>query len=569
MTRRACSPTRSRSCGRLERHLTEWIKAYARALGFDLVGIAPAQSPPHAQSFLLWLAQGYAGTMDYLERTAHLRVNPAELLPDARSAVVVGLNYAPSELPDTDYRIARYALGDDYHLVLREKLETLLSAIQAVVPGVQGRVCVDSAPVLERDLALMAGLGWYGKNTCLINTLRGSYFFIGVLLLTLELEYDSPAQGGCGTCRLCLDACPTGALVAPYQLDARKCISYLTIELREAIPTAYRASIGEWLFGCDICQEVCPFNRPREHQPLRARPTTEPRLQSRPLPKLAEILQMSEAEFTERFRGSAIKRAKWRGLVRNALIVAGNKRDPNLRPLIEPFSEADDPILREAAQWALDRYNSSAMAQAATAEKPKRTRRKQKTPPLDPCFAGLLESLEKLRQLDLPVEDGAPMESDWHYAQPWLLRRSVDALFGDRDDYYYGTNMFLYYSYEQAQEVSDYVHGRSSKQPRYKGPDFFLVLNVDGTKPRERWAVWEEGGRYPDLIIELISPSTEDKDKKDNMTLYAEVFRTPEYFWYDQQKAELRGFRLNLSAHKPVYEPIPPNERGWIWSRVL
>lgn len=339
--------------------LTEWVKQYACALGFDLVGIAPVQSPPHADSFLLWLAQGYAGTMEYLERTAHLRINPTELLPDAKSAVVVGLNYAPAELPHTDYRIARYALGDDYHAVLREKLETLLGAIQAIDPSVLGRVCVDSAPVLERDLALLAGLGWYGKNTCLINTHRGSYFFLGVLLLTLELEYDSPAQGGCGTCRLCIDACPTGALVEPYQLDARKCISYLTIERRDSIPTEYREAVGEWLFGCDICQEVCPFNRPRPHQPLRAQPTTEPRLQPRPLPTLTEILQMDESEFAERFRGSAIKRTKWRGLVRNALIVAGNKRDPTLRPLIERFLNHEDPILREAAEWAIQRLKAA------------------------------------------------------------------------------------------------------------------------------------------------------------------------------------------------------------------
>lgn len=339
--------------------MSEWIKQYARALGFELVGIAPAQSPPHAESFLLWLAQGYAGAMDYLQRTAHLRVDPSELLPNARSAVVVGLNYAPAELPDTDYRIARYALGDDYHAVIREKLETLLSAIQAIEPSAQGRVCVDSAPVLERDLAMLGGLGWYGKNTCLINTHRGSYFFLGVLLLTLELEYDSPAQGGCGSCRLCLDACPTGALVEPYQLDARKCISYLTIELRGSIPTEYRAPMGAWLFGCDICQEVCPFNRPRAHQPLRARPTTEPRLQPRPLPKLTDILQMTEAEFAEWFRGSAVKRTKWRGWVRNALIVAGNKRDPALRPYIERYLNHEDSLLREAAAWAMERFEDT------------------------------------------------------------------------------------------------------------------------------------------------------------------------------------------------------------------
>jgi epoxyqueuosine reductase len=335
--------------------MSEWIKDYARALGFELVGIAPAQPPPHAESFLHWLAQGYAGAMEYLERTAHLRINPAELLPDARSAVVVGLNYAPAELPDTDYRIARYALGDDYHQVIRAKLETLLSAIQAVAPEAQGRICVDSAPVLERDLAWLAGLGWYGKNTCLINTHRGSYFFLGVLLLTLELEYDTPAEGGCGTCRLCLDACPTGALTEPYALDARKCISYLTIELRESIPESYRAPMGEWLFGCDICQEVCPFNRPRAHQPLRAQPTQEPRLKPRPLPRLHDILTMDESQFADRFRSSAIKRAKWRGLIRNALIVAGNKGDPTLRPLIERYCQHHDPVLRETAQWALAR----------------------------------------------------------------------------------------------------------------------------------------------------------------------------------------------------------------------
>jgi len=340
--------------------MSEWIKDYARALGFELVGIAPAQPPPHAESFLHWLAQGYAGAMEYLERTAHLRINPAELLPDARSAVVVGLNYAPAELPDTDYRIARYALGDDYHPVIREKLETLLSAIQAVAPEAQGRICVDSAPVLERDLAWLAGLGWYGKNTCLINTHRGSYFFLGVLLLTLELEYDTPAEGGCGTCRLCLDACPTGALTEPYTLDARKCISYLTIELRDSIPESYRAPMGEWLFGCDICQEVCPFNRPRAHQPLRAQPTQEPRLKPRALPRLYDLLTMDESQFAEQFRGSAIKRAKWRGLIRNALIVAGNKGDLSLCPIIERYCQHEDPVLRETAQWARARLAARA-----------------------------------------------------------------------------------------------------------------------------------------------------------------------------------------------------------------
>ncbi len=331
---------------------TEWIRAYAHALGFELVGFAPATRPPNADSFLLWLAQGYAGEMDYMERTAQVRTDPTALLPDAKSAIVVGLNYAPETLPETAYRIARYALGDDYHTVIRSKLETLLSAIQSVEPTAQGRVCVDSAPILERDFAWLAGLGWYGKNTCLINTYRGSYFFIGVLLITVELAYDHPALGGCGTCRKCLDACPTGALVEPYRLDARLCISYLTIENRSAIPTELREGVGDWLFGCDICQEVCPFNHPRPHQPLRAVPTKEARFQPRALPSLSEVLMMDEAEFLKRFQGSAVRRAKWRGLVRNALVVAGNSGNPDYLPLIERYRHHPDSLLREHAEWA-------------------------------------------------------------------------------------------------------------------------------------------------------------------------------------------------------------------------
>lgn len=335
--------------------LTAWIKSYAHALGFELVGIAPAVRPPHASAFLLWLQQGYAGTMTYMEHTAEQRLNPAELLPDAKSAVVVGLNYTPAEMPPTDYRIARYALGEDYHKVLRSKLESLLDALQALCPEVQGRVCVDSAPLLEREMAWLAGLGWYGKNTCLINTHRGSYFFIGVLLLTLELEYDHPVFGGCGTCQRCLQACPTGALVEPYQLDARRCISYLTIELRDGVPEPLRQNIGEWLFGCDICQEVCPFNQPRPHQPLRATPTQEQRFSPRPLPDLKTILQMEEEEFRQQFQGTAITRAKWRGLIRNALIVAGNRAEPELLPFVERYCTHPDPILQEHAEWARQR----------------------------------------------------------------------------------------------------------------------------------------------------------------------------------------------------------------------
>jgi epoxyqueuosine reductase len=342
--------------------VSEAIRARALALGFDLVGFAPVWTPAHALFFRKWLEQGYAGEMAYLVRTADARCDPQQVLPGAKSAVVVGLNYAPAVSPVTDDPtrgvFARYALGDDYHEVMNHKLQRLLECIREQYPDCHARVYVDAGPVLERDLAWRAGLGWFGKNTMLIHTHRGSYFLLGEILLDIELEYDHPALGGCGKCNRCIEACPTGAIVAPYVLDARRCISYLTIELRSSIPEDLRSKMGNRIFGCDICQEVCPFNQPRPHAPLRSIPTGEPRFAPREVtlaPKLVDLLRLSEEEFRTAFRHSAVKRAKWRGFRRNVAVALGNSKHPDALPVLQQELQREaDPMVREHLQWAVE-----------------------------------------------------------------------------------------------------------------------------------------------------------------------------------------------------------------------
>jgi epoxyqueuosine reductase len=301
------------------------VKQWAGDAGFDLVGIAPAVPAPHHFAYLEWLRRGYAGEMSYLVRHAQLRQSVERLLPGARSVVAVGLNYNQPP-PRGEARVARYALGRDYHKVLRKKLSQLGRSLEQRIPDARWRACVDSAPVLERDYAQMAGIGWFGKNTCLIDSKRGSWFFLGLLITDVPLEPDEPAVGGCGSCRLCIDACPTGALIlrkdAPIAwLDARKCISYLTIEKRTPFTLAEKRLLNGWIFGCDVCQEVCPFNQPRSRQPLRAQPTTVPDFAPRNatanfhLPSLAQI---SDEEFRERYAGTAWMRASAAGIRRNA-----------------------------------------------------------------------------------------------------------------------------------------------------------------------------------------------------------------------------------------------------------
>lgn len=295
------------------------LKDYGLSLGFDSLGVCAAVCPPHLDAYRAWLDKGYQGTMDYLARHLPLKSDPANLLPGVKSIVAVSLNYnQPNPPVDGQPRIARYALGRDYHKVLKSKLDRLGAWITEQWPGSVCRACVDSAPIMERDFAQIAGLGWFGKNTMLIDSRRGSWFFIGLLLTTVEFERDSPAVGGCGSCRACIDACPTGAIVheeGRWQVDARRCISYLTIEHEGEIGL----NTSGWTFGCDVCQEVCPFNQPRQSQPLRGRATEEADfLRRREWPDLVELAQIDPGEWDLLTRGSPVRRAGLDGLRRNA-----------------------------------------------------------------------------------------------------------------------------------------------------------------------------------------------------------------------------------------------------------
>ncbi len=336
------------------------IKREARRLGFELVGIAAAGPADGFDSFRAWLDAGHAGEMGYLSRHADARRHPDSILPGVRSVVMVGMSYhfpaADPPLPPLAGRIARYARGVDYHDLLRDRLNRLLEWVGRAAPDCRGRGVVDTAPLLERDFARRAGLGWVGKNTMLLNRRLGSYLFLGALLLDLELHPDAAHESfHCGTCTACLDACPTGAFVAPGQLDARRCISYLTIELKGQVPDELRAGVGDWAFGCDVCQEVCPWNR-------KASAGTEPGLAARPdlvAVDLVELLGLSEEEFRRRFRGTALLRSKRRGLLRNAALVLGNRGDPAALPALQRALTDPESLVREAARWAIDRIRDT------------------------------------------------------------------------------------------------------------------------------------------------------------------------------------------------------------------
>ena len=307
-----------------EQRLETLIKAQSYGLGFDLVGIAPLGRAETAAAFDEWLARGYDGEMSYLARNAEKRRDSRLPVGGATTAIVVAMNYGGTEPSGPE---ARYARGDDYHDVMLDRLTQLHRWIeQQVGRSVIGKPYVDTGPVLERDLARRAGLGWFGKNTMLINPRLGSFFFLGSLLVDLELEADVAfATDHCGTCRRCLDACPTGAIVEPHVLDATRCISYLTIEAKGAIPVELRQQVGELIYGCDICQEVCPWNE-KFAVPMRE-PAFRPRaaIAGRNAKTLArELLEMSDEEFRIAFKGSPMKRAKLAGLKRNAAVVLGN-----------------------------------------------------------------------------------------------------------------------------------------------------------------------------------------------------------------------------------------------------
>jgi epoxyqueuosine reductase len=336
--------------------LTERVKAVGRALGFDRVGVAPADPGAAAERFRDWLSRGFAGEMDWLEARVAERLDPARLVPGARSVVAVAASYGARSTAGSG-PISRYAQGDDYHEVIGERVRAFAEALAPLAGrAVAARGYVDTGPVLERHYAARAGLGWIGKNTCLIDPELGSWVFLGAVVTDLALEPDAPEPDHCGTCRACLDACPTDAFPEPYVLDATRCLSYTTIELRGAIPEALRAEHGEHVFGCDVCQDVCPWNTrsgrvvPPDPLGLRARLAARPHWEHA---SLRWLLGLGEAEWQQVTRRSAVRRARHRGLLRNALVAAGNSGDRALGPAIEAHARGTDALLAEHARWAL------------------------------------------------------------------------------------------------------------------------------------------------------------------------------------------------------------------------
>ena len=374
---------------------TAWIVEQAVALGFDLCGVVRAEKFSELDLAKEWLARGYAGEMKYLSDPR--RIDPQSIMPGLRSVIVCALNYNSSaprsvdafQLDETEPHgwISRYAWGQDYHEVLQQRLQEFAGIlVKRFTQPFETRIYADTGPLNERVFARYAGLGWLGKNTLLLNSKLGSWFFLGVILTTLDIpstlgSAELPPPDLCGSCTKCIDACPTGALVEPYLMDARLCISYLTIELRGSIPEMLRQPMGRHIFGCDICQDVCPWNR---RAPVTQAPEFQPRIfpsagrgepqefvtsgaqadddESLFLPRLEWLTALTEEQFRAAFRGSAIKRTKWQGLVRNACIALGNsapssRSSPRERicTLLKRLSASSDPVIAESAQWALSR----------------------------------------------------------------------------------------------------------------------------------------------------------------------------------------------------------------------
>jgi epoxyqueuosine reductase len=330
------------------------IKAQAYGLGFDLVGITSLGPVQTAPAYETWIERGYAGDMAYLPRGVEKRRDSTLPVERTSHAIVVGLNYGGREPSGP---IARYARGDDYHEVMISRLNELHRWLESELGrSISGKPYVDTGPILERDLARRAGLGWFGKNTNLINPRIGSFFFIGALLVNLDLDIDAPFEADrCGTCTRCLDSCPTNAFVEARVLDATRCISYLTIEKKGAIPEEFRVGLGELIYGCDICQDVCPWNvsfsrelREQSFRPREMLSGTDARTLAR------EILAMTDESYNQRFKGSPMKRAKRRGLARNAAVVLGNTGIAEDIPALQAALDDPEPLVRDHVAWSLD-----------------------------------------------------------------------------------------------------------------------------------------------------------------------------------------------------------------------
>jgi epoxyqueuosine reductase len=359
--------------------ISDLIKQAANDAGFELAGIAPVRDLPELNHFPQWIAAGHAGEMKYLEARDEAgqlkRASLQSAAPWARSVIVCAINYNTAHPYSTQVNdsergwISRYAWSrEDYHESVMQRLRVVETQLRGTVgpraqdalatagePPLQTRCYVDTGPLVERVYAKYAGVGWIGKNTCILNQKLGSWLFLGVILTSLELDPDLPAPDRCGTCTRCIDACPTDALIAPYQLDSNKCISYLTIEKRGSIPEDMREGMGRHVLGCDICQDVCPWNR---KAPATSAEEFQPR-EALVNPVLEWLAEMSPEEFREKFRGSPIRRTKRTGLRRNAAIAMGNSRNRQFVPVLEKLAADDDPVVAESARWGLKQLSTS------------------------------------------------------------------------------------------------------------------------------------------------------------------------------------------------------------------
>jgi len=321
------------------------LRELAGAEGFEAFGVAPVAMELRREYYLEWIAGGRHGDMSWMARNNDRRLHPENILPEARSIICVGLNYYQPDPPGRRGRLAKYALGKDYHKVITQKLKRLCRVMRDEF-GADQKPYVDTGPVLEKPIAEQAGLGWQGKSTILLSREWGTWLFLGFIFTTLELAPDEPAREHCGSCTRCIDACPTGAITGPFQLDARRCISYLTIECQGAIPVEFRRAIGDRLYGCDECLDVCPWNR-------WAQMTREEKFAPRPYPGLREMLAWSDEDFREAFAGTPVKRAGRRRWLRNVCIVLGNVGQPGDLPALRECAEREDELVAEHAAWAI------------------------------------------------------------------------------------------------------------------------------------------------------------------------------------------------------------------------